>query len=329
VRAFVWLAVALSIDVAALVVSGQPRAQAVWIDTDPAVGEPERDVDDGLALVQAFHSPEIEIRGISVVFGNAPLDRAVPIARTIAERFGPDRLQVFAGAASDNDLGRETEAGRALAAALAREPLSILALGPATNVASLVQARPDLRTRIQRIVAVAGRRPGRRFTTGTANPAGHRDFNFELDPKAFEILLAARVPLVLAPFEISSKVWIRDPDLRQLEQGGSAARWLAAPARDWLGLWRKLFAVDGFNPFDTLAVAYVTHPGMLACERVPASIAVLADDVTEAGVQGTKVREKPYLIVSRDASGLSEVTYCYDVDAAFKSMLLARLARRP
>ncbi len=55
----------------------------VWIDVDTATGS--GDVDDGLMLIQAFHSPEVNIRGISVVFGNAPLDQALPIARTITQ----------------------------------------------------------------------------------------------------------------------------------------------------------------------------------------------------------------------------------------------------
>ena len=52
----------------------------VWIDTDPAVGIPGADVDDGLALIQAFHSPEMRVRGVSAVFGNAPLEQTFPIA---------------------------------------------------------------------------------------------------------------------------------------------------------------------------------------------------------------------------------------------------------
>src|SRR5438046_2449945 len=110
----------------------------VWIDTDPAIGEPERDVDDGLALVQAFHSPELQIRGVSVVFGNAPLDRGFPIAQRLVSRYGPPRLKVFRGAANAIDLSKETDASRALAAALRAGPLAILALGPVTNVATVL-----------------------------------------------------------------------------------------------------------------------------------------------------------------------------------------------
>ncbi len=307
--------------------AAQPRVP-VWIDTDPAVGEPDRDVDDGLALVQAFNSPELDIRGVSVVFGNAPLDRAVPIARRLVRQFGPGGVQVFAGAAHAAQLGSETAASRALADALRAGPVTVLALGPATNVATVVENHPALASRIVRVVAVAGRRPGQRFTTGTTNTRGHRDFNFELDPAAFAVLLESGVPVVLTPFEISSRVWVEAADLDRLAAGGAAARALEPPARRWLDLWRRLFAVDGFNPFDTLAVGYVISPDGFGCERVPAAIATLPDDVTEPGVQGTQVEAKPFLLADPSLAATSgRATYCSTAPPGFKNDLLERLSR--
>jgi inosine-uridine nucleoside N-ribohydrolase len=301
----------------------------VWIDTDPAIGEPERDVDDGMALVQAFHSPEFDIRGVSVVFGNAPLDRGLPIGRRLVRDFGPPRLRVFAGAARASDLMHETDATRALAAALRRVPLTILALGPVTNIATVLVKHPELATRVVRVIAVAGRRPGQRFTTGTSNPNGHRDFNFELDPAGFQLLLDSKVQIVLAPFEISSKVWLTEADLNRLAASSStAARALVPPARAWRSMWTRLFGVDGFNPFDTLAVAYAISPDGFACEPLGARIETLADDVTEPGVQGVKVEKKPYLLASSEFANMSgRVTYCSTAPDGFKEDLLTRLAR--
>lgn len=306
---------------------GQTRAP-VWIDTDPALGEPERDVDDGFALVQAFHSPELEIRGISVVFGNAPLDRGVPIAQRLAQQFGSPALRVFAGASSADSLGTETDASRAMAAALRAAPMTILALGPATNVATVLQRHPELASRVLRIIAVAGRRPGQRFTTGTTNLKGHRDFNFELDPEAFRVLVRSKVPLVLAPFEISSKVWVEAPDLDRLASGPAAAQALATPARGWLDLWRRLFAVNGFNPFDSLAVGYAVSQEGFECESLPVEIHTLPDDITEPGVQGTAVQRKPYLLVSKTfTSAPTRVLYCSTAPPDFKGALFDRLMR--
>ncbi len=307
--------------------SGPPAVpQPVWIDTDPAVGEKDRDVDDGLALVQAFHSPELALRGVSVVFGNAPLAAAVPIAGALVEKFGPKGLAVYAGAAGAKERGVPTSASEALATALAREPLPILLLGPATNLATMLLTRPKLASRIQVVVAVAGRRPGQRFTTGTVNPRGHRDFNFEQDPESFAVLLSRRVPLVLTPFEISSQVWLTEADLAKLAGGGAAGRYLAAPARRWLKLWQQVFQVDGFNPFDTLAVGFLTHPSWFTCTTLAAAIERRPDDATEARMQGSGVPDKPYLLVSAPVSPqTATVRYCSSAHRDFKPELLRRL----
>ena len=53
----------LVIGLVALTLAIQPERTAVWIDADPAVGVKDRDVDDGFAMVQAFNSPEIAVRG--------------------------------------------------------------------------------------------------------------------------------------------------------------------------------------------------------------------------------------------------------------------------
>lgn len=314
-------------------VSGDPAAppsarspRAVWLDVDPAAGIPKRDIDDAVALVQAFHSPELALRGVSVVFGNAPLDQAVPIAREVTQRFGPAGLAVYSGAASEKDRGVESEATRALATALVREPLTIVALGPLTNVATVIERHPELISRIARVVAVAGRRHGQRFTTGTTNARGHRDFNFEKDPAAFRALLESGVPVTLAPWELSSTVWITARDLERWSAGSPAARWLAEAAPSWLALWVDTFGVDGFNPFDTLAVAVVTRPDLMTCEDLPIGIAEGPDDVIDPAVQGgADSPVKPYLIVNPSAPSSHRATYCWQASPAFAADLTARL----
>ena len=126
--------------------------------------------------------------------------------------------------------------------------IDILALGPVTNIATVLKKHPDLAPRITRVIAVAGRRPGQRFTTGTSNPNGHRDFNFELDPDGFQVLLDSKVEIVLAPFEISSKIWLTAEDLDRLAASTSpAARALVPHAKAWQPMSKRLFGGAGFN----------------------------------------------------------------------------------
>ena len=187
---------------------------------------------------------------------------------------------------------------------------------------------PELAERIHAVVAVAGRYEGQRFTTGTTNGRSHRDFNFEKDSDAFRVLLDAKVELVLAPFEISRKVWVKQPYLQQLT--GSRAARLIEPAGVWLQFWTDTFAVDGFNPFDTLAIAWLTRRDLITCDRRLANIEVLPDDRTEAAMQGTDVTHKPYLLVRQASEGNagSTVTWCHDVQSeAFLEDLRVRLTR--
>jgi len=92
-------------------------------------------------------------------------------------------------------------------------------------------------------------------------------------------------------------------------------------------LWTRLFGVDGFNPFDTLAVAYAVSSDGFACETLLARIETLPDDVTEPGVQGVRVDRKPYLLASKDLAGAPQVTYCSTAPPQFKADLLDRLMR--
>lgn len=298
----------------------------VWIDVDTSAGLPKRDIDDAVALVQAFHAPELEVQGVSVVFGNTSLDQALPITEVVTQRFGPRGLEVYPGAASAADLGRPTPATRALIQALLRAPMVLLVLGPATNIASVLKLRPDLAPRIERIIAVAGRRPGQRFTTGSKNLRGHRDFNFEKDPEAFRVILDTDVPLTLAPWELSSTVWLTDVELARWSAGPPATRWLAQAAPSWLQLWGDTFGVSGFNPFDTLAVAVLTQPQHLTCEVLPISITTGPNDVTDPAMQGgATADEKPYLVVDATATTPKTARYCSRASAEFREALMQRL----
>jgi len=298
----------------------------VWLDVDTATGF--GDVDDGLMVIQAFHSPEVNIRGISVVFGNTTLERAVPIAREIVARFGPAGLKVHAGAASAEELGQATDATRALAAALKERTLTILAVGPVTNIGTLLQRHPELDTRIERIVMVAGRRPGQRFVSSDTQKVPHRDFNFELDPAAMQVILNTSIPLVFAPWEVSSHVWIGREELSQLRSAGDTGQWIAETSEYWIALWERDITKRGFNPFDTLALGWVTHPHLIQAMPVTAQIVQAEDDRASAG-EVAAGKKKPYLHVQPlvvGASAARSVIYCHTPRSEFTHLLLERLS---
>ena len=315
------LAVIAALCVSISVPAAEPREVAdVWLDVDTATGI--GDVDDGLMLIQSFHSPEVKIRGISVVFGNAPLKLALPIARDITGRFGPQGTAPVAGAASASDFGKRTPAVEAMAAELERGPMTIVAVGPVTNVGTLVKLYPRLHGRIERIVMVAGRRPEQRFVTGQKQKTPHRDFNFELDPTAMQAILDTKIPLVFVPWEVSSQVWISRDDLEALRNTGGSGAWVARTSRYWIERWEKGIDPRGFNPFDTLAMGWLTHPHLIEAEEMSITIEEAPNDRTPPG-QPAKM--KPYLVARPATAQGRAAIYCFRPKREFKELLIERL----
>ena len=249
----------------------------VWIDTDPSIGVPFHEADDGFALIQAFHSPELRIRGISTTYGNAGLATTTRIAREMAARFGGPagitNAHVFAGAASVRDLGKPTAATEALRATLMVRPLTYLALAPLTNLGTLLTLHPEAARRIERVIFVGGRSPGVRFRAGRWNPYEFTDGNFHKDHASAAILLSVGPPLTLVPVECALQLLLTPRELTRIgREGDEAGHYLATRARLWMNLWRVCFGVDGAVIFDCFAVLAATHPHLLETERRYASI---------------------------------------------------------
>ena len=97
-----------------------------WIDTDTSITMGE--VDDGYALVQAFNSPELRVRGVSSVFGNESLEITHSDATEVVRRFGPPGMPVHRGASGPDELGTRNSAVDGMAAALKEAPMHIIAV---------------------------------------------------------------------------------------------------------------------------------------------------------------------------------------------------------
>lgn len=256
----------------------------VWVDTDAACGQGRTtDPDDCLALVLLSRAPEVDLVGISTVFGNAPLEVTDATARALAAMLEAERARlppIHRGAAAPG-----TGAGPAAAAlrrALADGPLTLLALGPLTNVADALAGRPDLAENASRIVAVMGRRPGHLFHPAEGAEGGFlfghgpvfRDFNADLDRHAVARVLDLDVPLTLVPYDAARHVGVTGEDLAAMAAAGGAAAWAAERARGWLDFWNEEVGRTGFYPFDLVAAAALVAPGLIDCAEAAAWLGV-------------------------------------------------------
>jgi purine nucleosidase len=193
----------------------------VILDVDPGV-------DDALAILLALASPELNVRALTVVCGNVPLERGIDNALRVLAFAGRDDVPVYAGA--DVPLSREpvhaTEvhgesglghanlppssqkprAGAAafLDATLNAEPgeVTVVAVGPLTNLAAAERAFSGCLNRARKIVVMGGAVA----EPGNASPCA--EFNFFADPEAAKEVIAVANNLTIVPLDVTHQAGI-------------------------------------------------------------------------------------------------------------------------
>lgn len=226
----------------------------IWVDTDAAELPGQADPDDLIAL-EVLHGARAQIAGISTIGGNA--DHATVWATaTSRATWAP----LHKGGASCTAPGVV-----ALAETLRRERLRILALGPLTNIATLLICHPHLADRIEHVTAVASRSRGEKFHLGGFSLRGNglRDLNFEVDPEAFRVVVEAGVFLRFAPFSAGNKVrfaW------------GELTPYVDSDLDKAIKAWANTLVLAGggqtIPAFDPVAVAAELWPDKIICQPV-------------------------------------------------------------
>lgn len=288
-------------------------AAAVWIDSDVAIGSPIRDVDDAYALVLALHSPELSIAGMSTTYGNAPLGHTTRAARNLVSRFGAGaqltEADIYPGARSASELGRRSAASEALATALRKRKLIYVALGPLTNLATILRLHPELAHRIERVIFVGGQSPGTSLALGPNRSFHIHDANVFKDPAATAVVLRSRIPLTLFPVATVSKLVLDAADLRHLEKSGGAAHYLSRRSRIWLWFWTNVVRTKGGSIFDVPAIIAVTKPELLSTEKRYAQMD----------------HRRNLLVTIRRTNGARPVRYCTGLAPRSKRFVMQRL----
>ena len=292
-------------------------AEPVWIDTDVSIGSPLREVDDAFALVLAFHSRELRVTGISTSYGNAPLSYVDRVAREMTTRFGPSanlsERNVFSGSRSARDLGRATAASNALASVLRKQRLTYIAIGPLTNLGTVLQLHPELAHRIKHVVFLGGTLAGEHLTFGRNNALTIHDANVVKDKAAAAVVLRSGVPVVLVPISTAGKLMVDANDLTGVAAGGPAGAYLAKRSKVWLWFWQNLARAEGGPLFDTVPVMATVKPHLVFSDTRYAS-----------------VEQDGTLFVSKKRTAFSRpVRYCPNLGSGIKAVLLRRLQEGP
>jgi inosine-uridine nucleoside N-ribohydrolase len=256
----------------------QRKSQSrVIIDTDPGV-------DDAFALLFAMRSPELKIEAITAVSGNVPLEITLPNALRMVEIAGRTDIPVAAGAkvplARRLVTAEYAHGNNGLGGAIFPEPkmkpvaqpaaelidsivrkypgeVTLIPVGPLTNIATALNADPDLAKMVQGIVLMGGSLSG-----GNITPAA--EFNIYVDPEAARIVFQSGIPITMVGLDVTRKTSLTDEHVRILQAAQNPVSQAAAKiARNAIDHNREQGFVVGPNMHDSLAVAAFLDPSIL------------------------------------------------------------------
>lgn len=143
---------------------------------------------------------------------------------------------------------------------MASEPgtITIVALGPLTNIATAMRAEPAFAGKLQRIVMMGG---GNAF----GNESAAAEFNIWTDPEAAEIVMQSGCDITMIPLDATHKAFLSFEEARRLEAlGTEAAKFVASVVEKRIGGYAirdPEFAAAQTAPLhDALALCYAIHP---------------------------------------------------------------------
>jgi purine nucleosidase len=240
----------------------------VILDTD--IGS---DVDDILALVMLAKSPELDLIGITTVYGDT-IHRA-RIAKATCDMLRRPELKIIAGAPKpisgrqvywaghegDGMSGLEsisidtsTKAEEYLVASaeqLAGE-LEILAIGPLTNVAKAIQLSPEFKSQVKHL-----------YIMGGAFWLDRPEHNIRCDVNAAQIVFESGIPLTAVGLDLTLRVWITEQDVQQIAR---LQNQLGKALENEIRTWWSFRDLSKNNPHDPLAGLAMIHPQIFRFE---------------------------------------------------------------
>jgi pyrimidine-specific ribonucleoside hydrolase len=306
------------------------------IDTDPGI-------DDTYALALACVSPDVDLVGVTTVFGNVGLANTTRNALRVLALCGREDVPVAAGAdrplvhphghrarqvhgedglsGMSDTLPRRTTglAGTDAVSLMVRlldespEPVTIVAIGPLTNVALLLAAHPAVRSKIERLVIMGGGLDGGNVTAAA-------EFNIWSDPEAARrVLVEESVPTTLVTLDLTVRCAVDSTWLDRLAASGPLGDTLVKLSATYRSHYRLSLGYDGVVIHDAVAVAEAIRPGLLRTTRMPVEV-----DCGQGPARGMTIADRREHH-TRDSPRRIDIALDADLDEV-RAFLLSRLA---
>ncbi|MBI1280406.1 MAG: nucleoside hydrolase [Anaerolineaceae bacterium] len=264
--------------------------QKIIIDTDPGI-------DDSMAIFFALSSPELEVIGLTTVFGNVHVDLAATNALRLLEIAGRTDIPVAKGAANslvgdyDNppahihgDDGQGNvhlppPAGKPIDQTSAQfiveqvmsnpGEITLVPIGPLTNIALALRLEPRIAQNVKQVVLMGGNA----LVPGNSTPAA--EANIKDDPEAADVVFGAGWPLTMVGLDVTTKAVVTDEQLQSYARSSSPmAQHIARICPFYLDFSRRVNgnAVGGLLVHDSTAVAYLLVPDAFTVKSWPVRV---------------------------------------------------------
>jgi len=254
----------------------------VYVDTDVGLGTPGAEIDDGAALIFLLHNKSIDIVGAGSVFGNVPLpDATLNLDRLltwldgehILLGLGAEKPLVAATTWSEDwqsaygkTLAWNTRPVTYLAANLIIHTIrshpgqvSILSLGPMTNLALAVRLEPAIISMAREVIVMGG-------SFNAQNPSP--EFNVRCDPEAAQIVFRSEWNVHALGLDVTRRVHFSRRDFASLPDGNPAVELLRTQAPGWIDRMEGMgWDQDGCALHDAMAAAYLVDNTIFQTEQ--------------------------------------------------------------
>lgn len=260
----------------------------ILIDTDPGV-------DDAMAILFAFNSPQVVVEGLTTVFGNGGTETTTANALRLVEMAGRPDVPVARGAEAPllrpftgegwrvhgrNGLGEvelpppqgepdDRRAAQFIVDAVMASPgeITLVPLGPLTNVALAVSLEPRIAQQVREVVLMGGAANAR------GNASSVAEANIRNDPEAAHIVFEAPWKVTMVGLDVTRQVVMTPDYIADLAASGAPhTDFIAQITRHYTDFYRTYVGLDGFHVHDSSAVAYVVDPTLFETETVPLTV---------------------------------------------------------
>lgn len=251
----------------------------VIIDTDNSMGIPFRWNDDGLAILYSFGEQLIDVIGITTVFGNASVKKVYKITNKLLNAIHKEEIPIRKGAEKEGDIN--TEASKFLIEKVDSNPgnITILALGPLTNLYAAQEKDPRFFSKLKEIILMGGITK-ERLTIGRTKI---KDANLKNDLSAALEVINAECPVSIINCHLCKQVPFKKDYLKKL---GFWPDIFLNKLENEFWIHQKVHHVDLIYIWDVLVPIYLTHPEIFDQNKVKLKASNL-DDISEGRLEIT------------------------------------------